>query len=314
MSPLVFALHLDQHLLNKPTECSTCKHKYSSYHKLYTDDFCGDNAIPKNVKMYVNNAVSKLKFLEEDTEIIGENFDNHFKKYSRARTTINELPKDFKRFKKGNKFKKSKTAYNKDMDIHDIYHEMYNYVPESVEEWIINIPTMLDARVSLSVLDKERADTNLGEDFVWEFDDGSTEKIEFVDMSPRKEMILKNLCTICQKSFATVSDLDQHCAVHKMKTESPTVKTESPRQRRPALRLSSEVTSIICADCDMCSADCDHSDHGIMLRQESVAGHVARTGHHRVRPAAEIRPDTDCKVGIQSFPKIFETIQFFRSI
>ena len=36
-----------------------------------------------------------------------------------------------------------------------------------------------------------------------------------------------------------------------------------------------------------------------MLRQDSLADHVARTGHHRCRVAKEIRPETDCKVGLQ---------------
>ena len=76
MSPITYAIHADQHLLKKHHQCSTCNQKYSSYLKYYTEDFCGDNALPKNVKMYVNNTVFKLRFLEEDTEIIGENFAN----------------------------------------------------------------------------------------------------------------------------------------------------------------------------------------------------------------------------------------------
>ena len=307
MSPITYALHLDQHLLPKQTECSDCKGKYSSFLKLYSDDICGDNAIPKNVKIFVNNALSKLKFLEEDTEIIGENFGNHFSKYAK-RPTINELPRHLKKFKKGSKFRKSKAAYSKDMDINDVYFEMYNYVPETVEEWIINIPTMLDARVSMSIVDREKADTQLEDEFLWEYEDGSTEKIEFEDVSPRKkeeEMLLRNLCTICQKTFATVSDLEQHSAVHKYKVTPEGSKPEllSPGQTKTrarmslASRLSEAVTTIICADCDLCSEDCDHSDHGIMLRRDSIAHHVANTGHKRCRVATEIRPDTDCKVG-----------------
>ena len=293
MSPITYAIHADQHLLKKPHQCSSCNQKYSSYLKYYTEDFCGDNAIPKNVKMFVNNTVAKLKYVEEDTEIIGENFSNHYTSYAK-RHTINELPRDYKRFKKS-KFVKSKSAYKQYTDVHDIYYEMYNYIPETTEEWIINIPTMLDARVSLSVVDKQRSDKQLEEEFEWVYDDGETEKIEFELKSPNKEFAFKNFCTICKKSFATVSDLDQHSAIHKVKVkEEPVVKTEvlSPRHRK----LPRNVTTIICADCDACSEDCDHSDHGIMLRRDSIAEHVARTGHQRCRVAGEIRPETDCKV------------------
>ena len=118
-------------------------------------------------------------------------------------------------------------------------------------------------------------------------------------------MVLRNLCTICQKSFATVSDLDQHSAVHKYKVTPEGSRPEllSPGQSKVTrarvsltCRLSDQVTTLICADCDMCSEDCDHSDHGIMLRHDSIAQHVANTGHKRCRVAAEIRHDTDCKV------------------
>ena len=303
MSPITYAIHVDQHLLKTPHQCSTCNQKYTSYLKYYTDDFCGDNAIPKNVKIYVNNTVSKLKFLEENTEIIGENFANHFTKYAK-RATINEIPKDLKKLKRGTRFKKHKTAYLKDLNS----YEMSLHIPETVEEWIINIPTMLDARVSLSVVDKETADTQLEQEFLWTYDDGETEKIVFEEISPKKQISHKNFCSTCKKSFATVSDLEQHAVVHKIKTEpseeAPTssgaseVANNSPRPKKMSLKLPSNVTTIICADCDMCSWDCDHSDHGIMLRRDSIADHVARTGHMRCRVAAEIRPQTDCKVRI----------------
>ena len=37
-----------------------------------------------------------------------------------------------------------------------------------------------------------------------------------------------------------------------------------------------------------------------MLRQDSLADHVARTGHQRCRVARELRPETDCKVNVTS--------------
>ena len=315
MSPITYAVHADQHLLNKAHQCPSCNVKYSSFLKYYTEDICGDNAIPKNVKMFVNNIVSKLKFLEEDTEIIGENFANHFSKYAK-RATIQELPRDYRKLKKGPRFRKSKTAYRKDLDVHQMYMELYDYCPESIEEWVLNMPTMLDARISLSLVDKNKADNQLEEEFEWVFEDGDTEKIVFEEVSPRKAAPKNNFCTMCKKCFATVADLDQHNVVHKVKTEpEPETETEqgksssammmsmmTPRHRKPSsakpisTASSSVVTTIICADCDGCSADCDHSDHGIMLRRDSIAEHVARTGHARCRVAAEIRPQTDCKV------------------
>ena len=305
MSPITFAIHADQHLLKKHHQCSTCNQKYSSFLKFYTEDFCGDNAIPKNVKMYVNNTVFKLRFLEEDTEIIGENFANHFSKYAK-RATIQELPRDVKKLKKG-RFRRNKAAYSKN----DLNLSLN--LPETIEEWIINIPSMLDARVALSVVDRDKADTQLEEEFVWEYDDGETERIVFEEKSPNKSSLSpkSNFCTICKKRFATVSDLDQHSVIHKIKTEpepspetsSVTVSTEpqdsgsSPKLIPPRLRkLPSSVTTIICPDCDGCSEACDHSDHGIMLRRDSIAEHVARTGHRRCRAAGEIRPETECKV------------------
>jgi len=193
MSPITYAIHADQHLLKKPHQCSTCSQKYSSYLKFYTEDFCGDNAIPKNVKMFVNNTVAKLKYVEEDTEIIGENFSNHYTSYAK-RHTINELPRDYKRFKKS-KFVKSKSAYKQYTDVHDIYYEMYNYIPETIEEWIINIPTMLDARVSLSVVDKQRSDKQLEEEFEWVM---MTEKLRRLNLNSRVRTKILHLRTFVQ--------------------------------------------------------------------------------------------------------------------
>ena len=320
MSPITYAIHADQHLLKNHHQCSTCNQKYSSYIKYYTEDFCGDNAIPKNVKTFVNNTVFKLKFLEEDTEIIGENFANNFSKYAK-RPMIQELPRDVKKLKKG-KFRRNKAAYSKN----DLSLSLN--IPETVEEWIINIPSMLDARVSLSVVDRDRADTQLSEEFVWEYEDGETEKIVFEQkfQNPKSDYLSpkSNFCSICKKCFATVSDLEQHSVVHKIKTEpgpssetsrsfpGPSSETQvssaqpqvtqpglllSPRPRKLSARLPSGVTTIICADCDGCTEDCDHSEHGIMLRRDSINDHVARTGHMRCRAAGEIRPETECKVG-----------------
>ena len=64
------------------------------------------------------------------------------------------------------------------------------------------------------------------------------------------------------------------------------------------------------ADCDGCSEECDHSWHGIMLRQDSLADHVQRTGHQRCRVAKEIRPETDCKVARMSQCLLFSNFTF----
>ena len=37
-----------------------------------------------------------------------------------------------------------------------------DYIPETIEEWVLNIPTMLDARVAISMNDKDLADDALG--------------------------------------------------------------------------------------------------------------------------------------------------------
>ena len=63
------------------------------------------------------------------------------------------------------------------------------------------------------------------------------------------------------------------------------------------VKLSNNVTTLICPDCDGCSEECDHKDHGIMLRQDSISDHMARTGHRRCRVAREIKPEIDCRVG-----------------
>ena len=48
---------VDQHELG--IKCDTCSKEYSSVVEYYSEDMCGDNAIPKNVKMYVNNTIAR---------------------------------------------------------------------------------------------------------------------------------------------------------------------------------------------------------------------------------------------------------------
>ena len=45
--------------------------------------------------MYVNNTLQRLLELEEDTEIIGENFGLHYTKYAK-RPLMNDLPMDYR--------------------------------------------------------------------------------------------------------------------------------------------------------------------------------------------------------------------------
>ena len=45
--------------------------------------------------MYVNNTMQRLLELEEDTEIIGENFGLHYTKYAK-RPLMNDLPMDYR--------------------------------------------------------------------------------------------------------------------------------------------------------------------------------------------------------------------------
>jgi len=70
---------------------------------------------------------------------------------------------------------------------------------------------------------------------------------------------------------------------------------------RPVTRtLKTKLGTIICQDCDGCEYDCDHSDHGIMLREGNIIEHFNSTGHKRCRNAKEIRAQTDCKVQMMS--------------
>ena len=238
MSPITFALHADQHLLKTPTVCKTCNKKYSSYMRFYTEDICGDNAIPKNVKMFVNNAAKKLQHLEADSEIIGENFPNHFSKYAK-RPTINELPRNYKKFQKGKSRFKGKAS-----NLNNVY-KMYDHIPDTAEEWIINIPSMLDARISISVLDKDISDAKLVQDYNWVYPNGEKEEISFEAKTPEKEPVKRLKCLECKKQFVTMYDMEQHEAIHRFKASSsfcqqPSV---SPRPKKP-LKLGSDLTTI----------------------------------------------------------------------
>ena len=239
MSPITFALHADQHLLKTPMTCPTCGKKFSSYMKYYTEDICGDNAIPRNVKLFVNNATSKLKNLEENSDIIGENFSNNFSKYAK-RATINELPRDYRKLKKGKPKRKQKTA-----TLTNVY-QMYDYIPDTAEEWIINIPSMLDARISVSALDKQLGDARLQEDFDWIYPNGEREAITFENKTPEKRTAPRLECSQCKKYFVTMYDMEQHEAIHRFKASSSFCgqSTVSPKQKKP-VKLGSDVTTII---------------------------------------------------------------------
>ena len=239
MSPVTFALHADQHLLKTPMTCPTCGKKFSSHMKYYTEDICGDNAIPRNVKLFVNNAANKLRNLEDNSDIIGENFSNNFSKYAK-RATINELPREYRKLKKGKPKRKQKTA-----TLTNVY-QMYDHIPDTAEEWIINIPSMLDARISVSALDKQLSDARLQEDFDWTYPNGETEEITFENKTPEKRICPRLECSQCKKYFVTMYDMEQHEAIHRFKASSSFCQSNqavvSPRQKKPAKPRSSLTT------------------------------------------------------------------------
>ena len=205
--------------------------------KYYTEDICGDNAIPRNVKLFVNNAANKLRNLEENSDIIGENFSNNFSKYAK-RATINELPRDYRKLKAGKPKRKQKTA-----TLTNVY-QMYDYIPDTAEEWIINIPSMLDARISVSALDKQLSDARLQEDFDWIYPNGETEDITFENKSPEKRPAPRLECSQCKKYFVTMYDMEQHEAIHRFKASSSFCQPAavSPRPKKPAKPRSSQTT------------------------------------------------------------------------
>ena len=57
---------------------------------------------------------------------------------------------------------------------------------------------------------------------------------------------------------------------------------------------------LVCWDCEGCHAECDHSEHGVRLREGNAVHHTALTGHGRCHPAGELRPTTDCRVSLPS--------------
>ena len=126
-----------------------------------------------------------MQGLEEDTEIIGENFTMHFTKYAK-RPIINELPRNYIN-RMAPKGRRSRAGRKKKPANNDC-------IPETVEvnialifilfllfilillllfilphhqEWVINMPSMLDARVSLSLMDVVRGENQFDEDFEW---------------------------------------------------------------------------------------------------------------------------------------------------
>ena len=145
MSPVIYAIHKDQHEVE--VECEQCSKKYPSVISMYLEDMCGDNAIPKNVKTYVNNTISKLVKLEEDTEIIAENFGLHYTKYAK-RPLMNDLPMDYRtQVKKPTLAEKKKRRRERDRrNRARKARAEEDYIPSTVEEWVLNIPHMLDAR------------------------------------------------------------------------------------------------------------------------------------------------------------------------
>merc|ERR1719285_958591 len=149
-----------------------CKKKYESPHKMFSEDTCGDNDIPKQVKKYVNDVVLRLAKLEEDTDSIGENFAHHFTKYAK-RPILNDLPVEYRVTNKSPpkpKYKKKKTKKKKSGMVSTL-----DYIPRTVEEWVLNIPTMLDARVAVTMMDRLYASKALAD-----FEDGAEEDKELV--------------------------------------------------------------------------------------------------------------------------------------
>jgi len=343
MSPVIYALHQDLH--EREVECPTCSKKYTSAVHLYTDDMCGDNAIPKNVKMYVNNTLQRLLELEEDTEIIGENFGLHYTKYAK-RPLMNDLPMDYRippirKSPEKPKKRKSKSPRSVGED----------YIPRTVEEWVINIPAMLDARVAISMVDREEADWALDDQEEEEGPQPKRARLEdeyaFTDTTKAQFRCTKceagfaaahelsvhmrtrhsqkrHLCAVCNKRFATVTDLQQHNLVHTMAADSTSpIKPHatssykpSPKSRRvrPSLDIydeslisrSRDPTPVVqeqfymCEDCDGCESGCSHEDHSVTLRRGSCADHALQTNHQRARDPNQIRTQTDCRIQLMS--------------
>ena len=118
-----------------------------------------------------------MQGLEEDTEIIGENFTMHFTKYAK-RPIINELPRNYinRMAPKGRRSRagrKKKPANNDcipetvEVNIALIFILFLLFILPHHQEWVINMPSMLDARVSLSLMDVVRGENQFDEDFEW---------------------------------------------------------------------------------------------------------------------------------------------------
>ena len=209
---------------------------------------------------------------------------------------------------------------------------------------------MLDARVALSVLDRDKADIKFEEDYEFVYENGGeaerpsdlSSDLNLSHKCPHceeefpavwslnvhcrtKHMEKSQFCETCKKTFATTTDLEQHAIIHKVRQNSvgPTPSARSckydilspdgpsPKGRRSGLgvyktvrpvtrTLKTKIGTIICQDCDGCEEDCDHSDHGVMLREGNIVEHFNSTGHKRCRNAKEIRAQTDCKIQMMS--------------
>ena len=110
-----------------------------------------------------------MQGLEEDTEIIGENFTMHFTKYAK-RSIINELSRNYI---KGSEKQSGEEEEAGEQRLHpgdgggDHLPHCYLHHHSHHQEWVINMPSMLDARVSLSLMDVVRGENQFDEDFEW---------------------------------------------------------------------------------------------------------------------------------------------------
>ena len=59
-SPLVFAIHHDQHFAPRAIACPHCALKYKSWAQYYRHDTCKRNSVPEEVKVAVEEAVNSL--------------------------------------------------------------------------------------------------------------------------------------------------------------------------------------------------------------------------------------------------------------
>jgi len=246
MSPVTYALHSDQHTMKdkRPMECETCNRKYLTPIRFYTEDLCGDNAIPRNVKEFVNETIEKLKTLESGADIIGEKFSEGLTKHAK-RPTINDIPRKYKKRKSLKKKKKHHTIP------YDYGYED-EFIPRTVEDWVLNIPECLDIRVAISVCDRLEADLKMDEMLVEsdEDEDGTSKPTspgdqgEFADCNlatsyacthcgeefgtawtlnvhhRNKHSEKINKCDVCKKNFITITDLEQHKLIHKIRPKT----------------------------------------------------------------------------------------------